>query len=98
MKRKPKMPDGKRAANAARQAEYRKRHLAPNAPLSAVRARLNLVVHPLAAAGLRRLAKHYGVTQVDMLMRLVEDAEHKATRGMSAKEQRAYYGDEDVTA
>ena len=94
MKRKH---DGRKAANAVRQAAYRERHLRPNAGLVDKRARLNLVVAPLTAAGLKRLAKHYGVTQVDMLRQLVEDAENKATRGMSAKEEKRYY-DEDVTA
>jgi hypothetical protein len=87
------MPDGKRAANAARQRAYRKRHLRPDAPLVDVRARLNLVVSPLTAAGLKRLAKHYGVTQVAMLHRLVEDAEGRAIKPLKSDKLRDYYGD-----
>jgi hypothetical protein len=92
-----KTPDGKRAANAARQAEYRKRHLQTGASLVDVRARINVVAAPLTASGLKRLARHWGLSQVDALARIVADAENKATKGMSIKEERVYY-DEDVTA
>jgi hypothetical protein len=93
MKRKPKTPAAKRAANAARQAEYRRRHLTAGASLADKRYRLNLVVSSLTSAGLKRLANHYGVTQVDILHRLVEDAEGRAIKPLKADRLREYYGD-----
>jgi hypothetical protein len=93
MKRKHKLSDGKRAENAARQAAYRKRHLRPGAPLADMRARLNMVVQPGIAHALKRLAQHYGVTQVEALARAIQDAESRAIKKLSSTQLREYYGD-----
>jgi hypothetical protein len=84
---------GRRTANAERQAAYRKRHLGHVKAMADQRARLNLVVSPLTGAGLKRLASHYGVTQVAMLHRLIEDAEGRAIRPLRDDALRDYYGD-----
>jgi hypothetical protein len=84
---------GQRTANAERQREYRQRHLGYVKSMADQRARLNLVVSPLTVAGLKRLAKHYGVTQVAMLHRLIEDAEHRAIKPLKGGQLRDYYGD-----
>jgi hypothetical protein len=82
-----------RAANAARQAEYRRRHLQPGVRMAELRRRINLVVQPGTAHGLKRLARHYGVTQVEALARIVADAEGRAIKPLKGDALRDYYGD-----
>lgn len=53
-----------------RQAEYRRRHLADGSDV-----RLNVVVSAHAAAALKRLARHRGVTQRAVLESLFIEAE-----------------------
>ena len=72
--------------NAERQAAFRTRKLD-----SGEGSRLNNMVHPTVTAGLQRLSAHHGETQADILKRLVQDAESKAIKGMSAKDEKAYY-------
>lgn len=63
--------------NAQRQQAYRaNRHTAGQDGSGELR--INTFVTTSAALGLKRLAKHYAVTQRAMLERLIEDA-HKAT-------------------
>ena len=62
-----------RAADAARQARYRERHL--NSPETVDAARINQVVTLQAKAKLERLARHYGLSQRGLLEKLLADAE-----------------------
>jgi len=82
-----KMPDGQRAANAARQRAYRERKLHA---VDGDGMRLNMIVPIATAFRLKRLAHHYGVTQIEALERALADAERKAQKGMPASEQAAY--------
>jgi hypothetical protein len=84
-----KLPDGKRAANAARQRAYRQRHLRdPDGPASA---RLSMVVPASTAARLKRLAAHHGLTLVQALEMALAGAERGTIEGMSAKAEKTYY-------
>jgi macrodomain Ter protein organizer (MatP/YcbG family) len=53
--------------------------------------RLSVMAHPTVAAGLKRLARHYRVTQSDTLLRMVQDAEHEAVKDMKPTDQKRYY-------
>jgi hypothetical protein len=87
-----------RDANAMRQARYRHKHLRPGASLVELRARINMVVQPGTAHGLKRLARHWGVSHVEALARIVADAEGRAIKPLNSDALRDYYGDSDVTA
>jgi hypothetical protein len=91
-------PREQRDANAVRQAQYRRKHLRPGVSLVDLRARINLVVQPGTAYGLKRLARHWGVSQVEALARIVDDAEGRAIKPLKHDALRDYYGDSDVTA
>jgi hypothetical protein len=81
------MPEGKRAANAARQRAFRERKLKA---IDGDGMRLNMIVPVATAFRLKRLAKHYGVTQITALERALADAERRVQKGMSTGEQSAY--------
>lgn len=75
-------------SNAARQAAYRQRHLYD---VDGQAERLNMVVTVQAKAQLERLARHYGVTQREVLARVLADTERKVADGLNRDEERAYY-------
>ena len=77
------------ASGAERQAAYRRRHLDEIDTLDS--ARLNMIVSTATKRALERLALRYAVTQREMLQRIVEEAEHTATRDLSNSELRRYY-------
>src|SRR5262245_60708366 len=79
--------------NAQRQAAYRARHLG----LGGERVRLNTIVPAMTAGRLKRLAAHYGVTQIEALERALADAERRAVAKLSASDERQYYAATDVT-
>lgn len=78
---------------AERQAAYRTRHLKEGEA-----ERLNIVVSFRAAMALRRLAAHEGISQREVLERLIIDAQDAAVSGMNPAEQDAFNGVEHVTA
>ncbi len=61
-------------SNAARQAAYRQRHLHD---IDGQAERINMVVTVQAKAQLERLARHYNVTQRELLIRVLAEAERK---------------------
>jgi len=61
--------------NSERQAEYRARHLHD---MEATCERLNVVIDLHAKRALERLASCYGVTQREILERILQDAERSA--------------------
>lgn len=75
-------------SNAQRQAAYRQRHLQD---VDGQGARVNMVVTVQAKAQLERLARHYGVTQRELLARVLADAERKVVNGLSRTDEKAYY-------
>jgi len=83
--------DGAHPKNAARQAAYRRRHLENADTLDS--ARLNIVLPVSAKRGLERMARHYAVTQREILIRLIAEAEKEATESMPNGELKIYYGD-----
>ena len=58
--------------------------------------RLYMIAPVSTAARLKKLAAHYGVTQIEALERALAAAEHKALRKMTPAEERANY--DSVTA
>lgn len=75
-------------SNAARQAAYRQRHLHD---VDGQGERINMVVTVQAKAQLERLARHYGVTQRELLARVLADAERKVVDELSRGDEKAYY-------
>jgi len=76
-----------------RQAAYRQKHLHD---LDGTKARLNLLIEHRAKLALARLAKSYGVTQTELLERLILEAQTRELDCMSAEDATAYY--DSVTA
>jgi hypothetical protein len=83
-RRKPKSAQ----SNAARQAAYRQRHLHD---VDGQGERINMVVSVQAKAQLECLATHYGVTQRELLARVLADAERKVVDGLGRGDERTYY-------
>jgi hypothetical protein len=75
-------------SNAARQAAYQQRHLHD---VDGQGERLNMVVTVQAKAQLVRLARHYGVTKRELLVRVLAEAERKVVDGLGSADERAYY-------
>ena len=75
-------------SNAARQAAYRQRHLHD---VDGQGERINMVVTVQAKAQLERLARHYGVTQREVLARVLADTERKVVAGLSRADEMSYY-------
>ena len=75
-------------SNAARQAAYRQRHLHD---VDGEGERINMVVTVQAKAQLERLARHYGVTQREVLARVLADAERKVVDKLNRAEENVYY-------
>jgi hypothetical protein len=73
--------------NAARQAVYRNRHLKD---IGGQGERIIMVVSVQAKAKLKRLGIHYGVTQREMLARVLFDAESMVVRGLGRGAEKAY--------
>ncbi|MHB1301809.1 MAG: hypothetical protein ACYCY8_13225 [Burkholderiales bacterium] len=75
-------------SNAKRQADYRARHLHD---VDGKGERLNMVIDLTTKRALERLAKCYGVTQRQMLERLVDDAERAVLDKISLPAYSGYY-------
>jgi len=84
----PKNRQMRPKSNAERQAAYRKRHLKD---WDGDGLRLNMVVPVVAKLQLERLSRHYAVTQRELLVRLLEEAESTLVRTLSRADEDAYY-------
>ncbi len=73
-------------SNAERQAAYRARRAETGEG-----SRLTTMVHPAVTAGLKRLSRHYQITQAEMLLRVVQDAENDVVQGMKSADEKKYY-------
>jgi len=80
-------------SNAQRQAEYRKRHLKD---INGKHERLNMVISYMTKNKLERLASYYGVTQIEMLKRVITKAEDNLLSEMDNRNRTAYY-DKELT-
>lgn len=78
---------------AERQAAYRQKHLHD---FDGTKSRLNLLIEHRAKLALARLANRYGVTQTELLERMILEAQTRELDGMSAEDTTAYY--DSVTA
>jgi len=79
-------------SNAARQAAYRQRHLYD---VDGQGERINMVVTVQAKAQLERLARHYGVTQREVLARVLATAERMVVDGLGRGEEKLYFKAEE---
>ncbi len=75
-------------SNAARQAAYRQRHLHD---VDGQGERINMVVTVQAKAQLERLAMHYGLTQREVLARVLAEAERNVVDGLNRGDERTYF-------
>jgi hypothetical protein len=74
--------------SAERQNEYRQRNIRD---VEATKSRLSIIISDHAMLALRRLAKHYGCTQVALLERLLLEEQRKILDGMTDKEAIAFH-------
>ncbi len=79
-------------SNAERQAEYRARR-PYEGPGGNGERRLNTWVSTGASLALERMSRRYGVTQKEMLEKLIMAEAMKIEAGMSEEEIDAYYGE-----
>lgn len=86
------MQEIKKKDNAKRQAEYRKRHIKEGSDQ-----RLNVILGLDAKLALERMAKHYGVTNKNVLERLLLDAQSRLIEDMEDEQQTRYYGAKTLT-
>lgn len=81
------MQEIKKKDNAKRQAEYRKRHIKEGSDQ-----RLNVILGLDAKLALERMAKHFGVTNKNVLERLLLEAQSRLIEDMDDEHQTRYYG------
>ena len=86
------MQEIKKKNNAKRQAEYRKRHIKEGSDQ-----RLNVILGLDTKRALERMAKHYGVTNKNVLERLLLDAQSRLIEDMEDEQQTRYYGAKTLT-
>ena len=86
---KPRKPTSAQS-NAERQAAYRQRHLND---VEGQGERINMVVTVQAKAQLERLARHYGVTKRELLVRVLAEAERKLVDRLGRAAEKSYYDD-----
>lgn len=79
------MQEIKKKDNAKRQAEYRKRHLKEGSAQ-----RLNVILELDAKLALERMAKHHGVTNKELLGRVLLDAQSQLLANMNDEQQHRY--------
>lgn len=80
------MQEIKKKDNAKRQAEYRKRHIKEGSDQ-----RLNVILGLDAKRALDRMAKHYSVTNKNVLERLLLEAQSQLIEQMDGQQQSNYY-------
>jgi hypothetical protein len=88
MKKKRTYTADQRLANAKRQQQYREKHLKDE---DGTKARLSTIIDHRAALALKRLALHYGVTQAQILERLLMEEQGRVLDALDSDKQNAYY-------
>jgi len=74
--------------NAARQKAYRQRHLQD---VDGQKAQLNIILPMRTKLALKRLCKHYAVTQAELLDRLLADEQRQVLSAMPAEGQNRFF-------
>jgi hypothetical protein len=86
------MQEIKKKDNAKRQAEYRKRHMKEGSDQ-----RLNVILALDAKLALERMAKHNGVTNKNLLERVLLEAQSRLLEDMDGEQQTRYYDVKTLT-
>lgn len=79
------MLESQKKANAKRQAEYRKRHIKDGSDQ-----RLNVILDLQAKLALDRMAEHYGVSNKELLERVLLETQSKLIAGMDGEKKTRY--------
>ena len=80
------MLESLKKANANRQAEYRKRHLKEGSDQ-----RLNVILGSAAKLALERMAKLHGVSNKELLERVLLETQSQLIAEMDGEQQASYY-------
>jgi hypothetical protein len=80
--------------NAENQAAYKNRHLKD---VSGTSERLDVLINVSAKIALKRLAKHYRVSQRAMLETIIADKQAALTANLSSEQQTAFYDSLKIT-
>lgn len=80
------MLESLKKANAKRQAEYRKRHLKEGSDQ-----RLNVILGSAAKLALERMAKLHGVSNKELLERVLLETQSQLIADMDGEQQARYY-------
>lgn len=80
------MLESLKKANAKRQAEYRKRHLKEGSDQ-----RLNVILDLAAKLALERMAKLHGVSNKELLERVLLETQSQLIAEMDCEQQARYY-------
>lgn len=80
------MLESQKKANAKRQAEYRKRHIKEGSDQ-----RLNVILDVKAKQALERMAQQAGVSNKELLERVLLAAQSQLIKDMNGEQQTAYY-------
>lgn len=80
------MLESQKKDNAKRQAEYRKRHLKDGSGQ-----RLNVILDLQAKLALERMAKYYGVSNKELLERVLLDTQRQLITNMDGEQQTRYF-------
>lgn len=81
------MLESLKKANAKRQAEYRKRHIKEGSDQ-----RLNVILDLQAKLALERMAKLQGVSNKELLERVLLEAQSQLLANLNTEQQNRYYG------
>lgn len=81
------MLESLKKANAKRQAEYRKRHIKEGSDQ-----RLNVILDLQAKLALERMAKLHGVSNKELLERVLLEAQSQLLANLNDEQQNRYYG------
>ncbi|OIQ72022.1 hypothetical protein GALL_463560 [mine drainage metagenome] len=79
------MLESQKKANAKKQANYRKRHLKEGTAQ-----RLNVILDDDVKLALERMAKHHGITNKDLLSRVLLDAQATLVEGLDDEGKARY--------
>lgn len=80
------MLESRKKGNAKRQAEYRKRHIKEGSDQ-----RLNVILDLQAKLALERMAKHYGVSNKELLERVLLETQSQLMADMDGEQQTRYF-------
>lgn len=86
------MIESQKKANAKRQAEYRKRHIKEGSDQ-----RLNVILDLQAKLALERMARLHGVSNKELLERVLLAAQGQLLADMDEEQQTRYRRDADMT-